>query len=211
MHKMGYLFAQLHELGATFVQPLGLPIKKMDGIYAHSDDEVLFAELHRAKIAERIIKLFEHTAEKVDAAFAQCYADPTDLRVIHNDLHHDNINLYRGRLYPFDFEDAIWGYPVQDIATALQDLMEDTAPDAFESLQDAFRAGYENHSPWPERYPMEIDIFRASFILKRTKNKALDGGEALKQQIEKVAPILEEFLDMGRLRKKKYLSFTTLT
>ncbi len=202
LHKMGYLFSQLHERGAAFVQPSDLPIKKMDGAYARGDEDILFAALHRAKVARRIIMLFERTTEQVAAAFAQRYADPTGLRVIHNDLHHENINFYRGCLYPFDFEDTIWGYPVQDIATALQDLMEDTPPDAFEPLQDAFRAGYERHSPWPERYPGEIDVFRAGFVLKRANNKARGGKETLRQYVGEIAPVLKAFLDTGQLRKR---------
>ena len=202
LHKMGFLFAQLHERGVAFVQPPGLPIKKMDGVYARGGEDILFAALHCAKVAPHIIALFERTAEKIDAVFAQCYADTKGLRIIHNDLHHDNINLYRGRLYPFDFEDAIWGYPVQDIATALQDLMIDTAPHAFESLQDAFRAGYEHHSLWPERYLGEIDLFRAGFVLKKANDYAHRGEEELRQRTAEAEPMLEAFLDTGLLRKK---------
>ncbi|MBT4499369.1 MAG: phosphotransferase, partial [Gemmatimonadetes bacterium] len=100
LYKMGNLFAQLHAHGVAFVQPSGLPVKKMDGVYVRGGEEILLDALHRAKVAPRIMMLFERTIEKVDAAFAQRYADPAGFRVIHNDLHHDNINLYRGRLYP---------------------------------------------------------------------------------------------------------------
>lgn len=174
----------------------------MDGIYVRGGEDILLAALCRAKVAPHIVVLFERLMEKVDAAFTQIYAHPAGLRIIHNDLHHDNINLYRGCLYPFDFEDTIWGYPVQDIATALQDLMVDTVPDAFEPLQDAFRAGYESHSPWPEKYPGEVDIFRAGFVLKDANGEALDGETALHQHVLKVAPMMEAFLDTGQLRKK---------
>ena len=51
---------------------------------------------------------------------------------------------------------------MQDIATALQDLMLDTESHAFDPLQEAFRAGYDSHSPWPETYPGEIDDFQGN-------------------------------------------------
>ena len=82
LHKMGYLFAQLHAHGAAFVQPSNLPVKKMDGVYARGGRDILLTALRRAREAPRILTLFERTAEKVTAGFAQRYADPAGLRVI---------------------------------------------------------------------------------------------------------------------------------
>ena len=78
-----------------------------------------------------------------------------------NDLHHDNIRIFHGRLRPFDFEDTIWGYPVQDIAMTLQDLMIEVRRDGFAPLQMAFRKGYESRGTWPESYEGQIETFRA--------------------------------------------------
>ncbi len=66
-------------------------------------------------------------------------------------------NLYKMR--------GLWGYPVQDIAMAMQDLMTDVPPQAFETLQAAFRRGYESLLPWPEVYRDQVDVFRAGRIL----------------------------------------------
>ena len=38
-----------------------------------------------------------------------------------------------GHLYPVDFEDTLWGYPVQDIAMAMQDLMSDVTSRSYTS------------------------------------------------------------------------------
>ena len=102
----------------------------------------------------------------MDTAYARLYADPAGLRVIHHDLHHENIKIYRRRLHPLDFEDTAWGYPVQDIAMALQDLWLEVGAGAYEPLLAAFRRGYESlSSPWPEQYPGQIDTFRAGRML----------------------------------------------
>ncbi len=85
--------------------------------------DVLFAPQTLAALSpadrERLTRLRDVVAE----AFARRYdaAETAPPQVIHDDLWHDNIHLYRGGLYPLDFEDTCWGYPVQDLAMALQD------------------------------------------------------------------------------------------
>jgi len=202
LHEMGRLFARLHEHGHRFEPPPEVPIKVMDDIHARGEEDIRLGALRRAKMAPRVVGLFTHTAERVREVFARRFGDPSGLRVIHNDLHHDNINVCRGQLFPFDFEDTVWGYPVQDIATAQQDLMDDATPAAFEQLLGAFRAGYEDHSPWPERHPGEVDLFRAAFVLRRTNREAHRGEAALRRRAEEVVPMLEALLDTGKLRKR---------
>jgi Ser/Thr protein kinase RdoA (MazF antagonist) len=137
----------------------------------------------------------------VDKAFCQLFADPAGLRVIHNDLWHGNIKVYRGHLYPVDFEDTIWGYPVQDIAMAMQDLMTDVAPDAFEPLQAAFRCGYESLLPWAETYLGQIETFRAGRMLWVANYVARFESQYLNKHITWLAPQLERYLETGLVRK----------
>ena len=87
----------------------------------------------------------------VNAAYESLYADLNGLRVIHNDLHHDNIKVCRGILYPLDFEDTCWGFPVQGHRNGVQrTLMDDTAQDTYPALRAAFSVqGYENIGSWP--------------------------------------------------------------
>ena len=143
----------------------------------------------------------ERAWEAVEEAFAHLYADLSGLQVIHNDLHHENIKLSRGRLRPFDFEDTIWGYPVQDIAMAMQDLMLDVAPEAYDPLLGAFRQGYESRAPWPEGHEGQIDVFRVGRLFWTANYVARYQRQHLRQHVEWTARMVEGFLETGRLRK----------
>ena len=125
LHKMGVLFAKLHAHGAAFVPPPGFTERTMTSYIARDEPDVLFSDAWADAFTAHSREVLTHTRTLVGQAFVDLYADREGPRVIHNDLWHDNIMLYRGRLYPFDFEDTIWGYPVQDIAMSLQDLMMD--------------------------------------------------------------------------------------
>ena len=150
LYKMGALFAGLHAHGAKFKPPSGFSERKMDSIYARGEPDVLFSESSNDAFTPETADIMRRTVNKVNEAFAHLYASPQGLQVIHNDLHHDNIKIYHGQLCPFDFEDTIWGYAVQDIAMAMQDLMVDVARDEYDPLFFAFREGYESRRKWPE-------------------------------------------------------------
>lgn len=200
LYKMGALFARLHEHTSGFSPPQGFTQRRMDTIYARGEEDVLFGDSCGEAFTSRTRDIFDRIRAKVYEAFEELYADPTGLRVIHNDLWHGNIKVYRGRLHPLDFEDTVWGYPVQDVAMALQDLMMDVKPDVFEPLQRAFRQGYESEGAWPERYEGQIDVFRAGRMLWVSNYVARFEREHLGEHVEWAARLFERFLETGRLR-----------
>lgn len=204
LYKMGVLFAQLHDQAAGFSPPGGFTQRKMDTIYARDEEDVLFSDLCREMFSSDSRRIIDQTRAKVNKAFEHLYADPTGLRVIHNDLWHDNIKIHHGRLHPFDFEDTIWGYPVQDIAMAVQDLMVDVKPDEFEALQCAFRKGYESRCAWPEVYEGQIDTFRAGRMLWIANYVARYEREHLREHIDWLARQFKRFLDTGVKRKQEF-------
>jgi Ser/Thr protein kinase RdoA (MazF antagonist) len=201
LYQMGILFARLHAHAAHFLPPPGFTQRKMDSLYARGEEDVLFSPAHQEAFTPRSRVIFEQTRTRVLEAFARRYADPAGLRVIHHDLWHGNIKIYRGRLHPLDFEDTVWGYPAQDIAMALQDLMLEVPPERFEPLQSALRQGYESQAAWPEAYPGEIDIFRAGRMLWVANYVARFERDYLRPHLERVAPQLGQFLETALLRK----------
>lgn len=66
------------------------------------------------------------------------------LSVIHSDLHQWNIRSYYGSLSPIDFEDIMWGWPIQDIGNSLYYL---TTHENFTALSLSFRKGSETLLP----------------------------------------------------------------
>ena len=199
--KMGLLFADLHEHGADFIPPEGFTQRKMDSIFARGESDVLFSADCQGTFTPRTRDILRQSDERVKAAFSNLYQSSAGPQVIHNDLHHDNITLYHGRLSPFDFEDTIWGYPVQDIAMALQDLMIEVAPDAYEPLRSAFQAGYESKKRWPESYDGQIDTFRAGRMLWVANYVARYERKYLPEFVEWLAQRLEDYLESGSLHK----------
>ncbi len=201
LYKMGVLFARLHAHAATFSPPPAFTRRKMNRLYARGEEDILLSEECLEAFNPHNRDIFEATWAKVDTAFRNLYADLNGLRVIHNDLHHENIKIYHGRLYPLDFEDTLWGYPVQDIAMALQDLMMDISPEAYEPLFSAFRQGYESRAAWPETYAGQIDTFRAGRMIWVSNYVARFERPYLAEHIAWVSEMLERFLESGNLRK----------
>jgi Ser/Thr protein kinase RdoA (MazF antagonist) len=199
--KMGALFARLHAHGLAFDPPAGFTTRRMSSYLARGEKRVLFSAEAEDAFTPESRRVFDAVRARVDAAFAGRYADPQGLRVIHNDLWHDNIKVHRGRLRPLDFEDTIWGYPVQDIAMAFLDLLTDVTPEAYETYTAAFRRGYAALAPWPERYPGEIDDFGAGRVLWIANYVSRYQREHLGGYLTRTTPFLRRFLDTGRLRK----------
>jgi Ser/Thr protein kinase RdoA (MazF antagonist) len=201
LHKMGVLFARMHNHGEAFEPPAGFTTRRMDRVLAREEDDVLFTPEYEQAFTPHNRAVFEQVRQRVEDAYAQRYGSSQRPIVIHHDLWHDNIHLYRGELYPLDFEDTVWGFPVQDIAMAMQDLMDDVPAERYEPLLAVFRSGYEGLRAWPETYEGEMDIFRAGRILWVVNYHASWRAEILPKVISEMSPRLEIFLKTGKLRK----------
>jgi len=200
LYKMGELFAKLHIFSADYTPPAGFTTRKMAHYLSRDEEHALFDAENRAEFPNVEWKLIDAVDEKVMAAFNNRYADPDGLRVIHNDLWHGNIHVYYGRLLPFDFEDTLWGYPVQDIAMAIHDLDDEGPRARFDELFTQFKAGYQTLVEWPERYEGEMDQFRAGRMLW-VANWVLSHEEAyFERHLQAIQPILRRFLKDGVVR-----------
>lgn len=203
LFRMGVLFARMHAQGASFVPPPGFTQRVMDGIYARGEPDVLLdpAQEETLALPPQARRVLEQTQEQVNRVYRTLCAGPEKPRVIHNDLWHDNIKVCRGRLHPLDFEDTVWGYPVHDLAMAIQDLMLDVPPEAFAPLRAALRAGYETLAPWPERQEGQIDTLRAGRLLWVANYVARFEQRHLPGHIEWTMRFLEPYLQTGQLLK----------
>jgi Ser/Thr protein kinase RdoA (MazF antagonist) len=116
--------------------------------------------------------------------------------VIHCDLWHDNIKVYRGELCPFDFEDTIWGFRLHDIAMAMLDLIEEVGEDRYAQLFPAFRAGYERHLDWPEG---DMTLMQIGRMLWKTNYVARYEPQRFAQGMAFYIALFERYLAHGRL------------
>jgi Ser/Thr protein kinase RdoA (MazF antagonist) len=169
VRRLGALAARLHAHAAGFGPPQGVARRTLDGLLRPGEREVLFAYDHPAFLPPPRRALFERVAARWRATVDDLFRDPAGRRVIHADLHHENVILHRGRLRPLDFYEVIWGYPLQDIALTFFDFRyyTDARSPGYDALRRAFASGYAAHLPWPEESPGQIDILVAGRRLRQ--------------------------------------------
>jgi Ser/Thr protein kinase RdoA (MazF antagonist) len=169
VRKLGLLSARLHGHAATFRPPPELTVRRLGRLVRDGERDVLLAHEHPRFLPPPRRAVFEAIAACFHATLATLYADPSGLRVVHADLHHENVKVDRGRLRPLDFYEVVWAYPVQDVSLTLYDLRyyADCQPHGYPAIRDAFAEGYASRLPWPEQRPGQVDTLVAGRLLRR--------------------------------------------
>jgi len=156
--KLGELMARLHQHAITYQPPQALALLKFDQVFPFPEPVVLFEDAYADLFPPGRRAIFEQGIAWAQASIDRLKASGEPMRILHGDLHQWNVRISRGVLSPIDFEDLMLGWPAQDIATSLYYLLDES----FEELRQAFQEGYSQNTPWPERYPGEIDSFIAA-------------------------------------------------
>jgi len=194
--KLGEFAARLHDHGAAFRPPDGFSINRYDKVFPFQEPVILFDEPHRHLFPPDGHEVYQRTMERVQVALDRLNDCPGGMSLIHGDLHHWNVKVYRGRISALDFEDLMWGYPVQDVATIFYYLQNRKD---YPALWEAFRQGYTGRRAWPEQYPGEIDTFIAGRTLVLANYIIQDDSPEYKKMapgyVERGAERLRTFLD----------------
>jgi Ser/Thr protein kinase RdoA (MazF antagonist) len=164
-HGMGRIAAALHTHARTYEPPAGFRVRSYDRVFPFSNPDFPFVEPplleDPANLPAEHRDVYARALDRTRRALERTWArEPA--RILHNDLH--PWNLITGDEGPalLDFEDIMWGHPVQDIGTLFYYLR--LRPNA-EALLEGFRTGYEELAPWPEAEPGEIDSYRVGRAL----------------------------------------------
>lgn len=178
--ELGALTAQLH-LHALSFDP-GAGPRRWDTPFPMDDRLVL---LDDGMVSPSQQATFVAALGRIEAALERLSKERP--RMIHGDLHQDNVRVAEGKLFAIDFDDSLLGYPVQDIGTTFWNLQEE--PD-YEALRHAFRLGYERHASWPELSPGDIDAFVADrslmlidYALQTTTDEAADTRRFIRKEV----------------------------
>ena len=158
MAKLGELMARLHQHASNYQPPQPLALLKFDRVFPFPEPVVLFEDAYAELFPPERRAIYEQAIAWAQESIDRLKASGEPMRTLHGDLHQWNIRISRGVLSPIDFEDLMLGWPVQDIATSLYYLLGDS----YAALRQAFQAGYTRITPWPERFPGEIDSFIAA-------------------------------------------------
>ena len=206
LERMGALFAELHHHAACWTPPEGFTSRRFEHWLSRGEENLI---VRPADVVEAVAQpgpaadlsphahdLLARLHRHVESAYAA--VDRSDLRVIHCDLWHDNIKLYRGVLHPLDFEDTVWGYRAHDIAMGMLDLLEDTDEARCAQLLPAFRRGYEAHLPWPEE---SIEPFQVGRLLWKINWVARRQPQWLTSMVERHVPLLEHYERTGQVHR----------
>jgi Ser/Thr protein kinase RdoA (MazF antagonist) len=160
----GHLSATLHRHATAFAPPAWFRIRRYDDVFAYSDPAfapsepiVLFNRLPNALMPPSRRAVFERVCARVRAFIREVHDRGTP-QVIHNDLHIWNVKIARGTTYALDFEDLLWGFPAQDLATTLYYYRYEKD---YPALLDAFRQGYERVQAWPIQRAEQLETLIA--------------------------------------------------
>jgi Ser/Thr protein kinase RdoA (MazF antagonist) len=156
--KSGELMARLHQHASNYQPSQRLALLKFDQVFPFPEPVVLFEESFEDFFPPERRAIFEQGIAWAQESIDRLKASAEPMRILHGDLHQWNVRVSRGVLSPIDFEDLMLGWPVQDIATSLYYLLDES----YVSLRQAFQEGYTRITPWPERIPGEIDSFIAA-------------------------------------------------
>jgi Ser/Thr protein kinase RdoA (MazF antagonist) len=195
LEKMGALFAELHQHGAAWQPPAGFTTRRFEHWLSRGEENMIVGDGQSVNALPAPARdLLERIHQHVESAYAAI--DRSDLRVIHCDLWHDNIKLYRNELRPLDFEDTVWGFRAHDIAMALLDLLEATNEARYAELLTAFRRGYETQMTFPND---RIEPFQIGRLLWKINWVARYEAESLTKMIERHVPVFETYEQTGRV------------
>ncbi|MBT3314843.1 MAG: phosphotransferase [Anaerolineae bacterium] len=190
--QFGQIVAQMHNHAEGLELPNYVQPKRWDKVFYFPDEPVVYntPEYTSLFTAEQLSTL-ETTIDRVSPFLAGMYRDSHPF-IIHGDLHYWNVHISRGKLHIIDFEDMVFGFPLQDIAISFYYLRNRKD---YKTLTDAFLAGYareRNLPPFNERDLHLLWMARMANFVNYVAH--MDEPEDAKPFIESRCRELGEFL-----------------
>ncbi len=152
--KFGALSATLHKLAENYTPPKDFDILTYDNVFPFNEDCVLFDDANKQHFSAEEFSVIQDAVNRVETEIRDLYREASGLRVTHGDLHQWNVRIARGKLSPIDFEDIMWAYPIQDIATT---LYYNRFEENYDALFSSFKSGYSSITEFPEQYEGEVE------------------------------------------------------
>lgn len=158
--NLGRCAALLHKASRSFRPGRTFSILTNDRVF-YWDREAILSLEDKKLLPERRQELFRKGARLVDREIKRTWRGRKPM-VIHNDLHPSNVKIHKGGLSIFDFEDVTWGFPEQDIGTAIYHVRFERD---YPRLLEGFRDGYEQVLDWPFRSGRQLELLVAARLL----------------------------------------------
>lgn len=128
---IGAAMARLHMESRQTVLPSGCALPQLDHFLWHCAEQILSTNRSTSEVGRsNLERAYSRIQDLADSLFAKGQPQP-----IHADLHPWNVMWNQGELAVFDFDDSGFGFPIQDLATAIYYL--DT-PEQERALLDGY-------------------------------------------------------------------------
>ena len=147
LSALGAAMATMHLAAQSFELPEGSSLPTFDDPLWWTEDFLLS---EKSVLDAEAKDLIGRALSEIKSGVAKFYANGTPI-LIHADMHGGNALWYEGSLSVIDFDDCGFGFPVQDLATALY-YLDTPEQDA------AFRRGYESIAPVPQCSEKEMKM-----------------------------------------------------
>ena len=147
LSALGIAMATMHVAAQGFKLPEGSSLPTFDDPLWWTEDFLLS---EKSVLDAEAKDLISAALSAIKSGVAKFYASETPI-LIHADMHGGNVLWYENSLSIIDFDDCGFGFPLQDLATALY-YLDTPEQDA------ALRRGYESIAPVPECSEKEMKM-----------------------------------------------------
>jgi Ser/Thr protein kinase RdoA (MazF antagonist) len=139
LSALGVAMATMHVAAQGFELPEGSSLPTFDDPLWWTEDFLLSG---KSVLDAEAKDLISRALSAIKSGVAKYFANGTPM-LIHADMHGGNVLWYQDSLSVIDFDDCGFGFPLQDLATALY-YLDTPEQDA------AFKRGYASIAPVPE-------------------------------------------------------------
>ncbi len=157
---LGKFSALLHKASQSFSPKQEFSILTNNQVF-YWDEETILSIQDAEFLPEERQNFFRKAAQLAQEAIQDIWNSGKPI-VTHNDLNPCNVKVHDGNLYLYDFEDIAWGFPAQDIGTAMYYVR---FRKDYPELLRAFQEGYEQVLPWPLESNQQLDCFISARLL----------------------------------------------
>lgn len=155
---VGGVSAALHNISEAWDVPADLRGLVWDKVFYYPGIPVRLPDAPSDHITRELRDVIAFLVERADTALGNLYVQGKP-RPIHGNIESWNVLIDGGRAALLDFEELTFGFPVQDIAVTLHYLKSHPR---FPELSGAYRRGYEEHRPWPDKHQELIPLLSAA-------------------------------------------------
>ncbi len=163
--NIGIFTARLHQYAEQFVPPAGFIRPSLGWEQSFGASSILGTESIAVSLAQSDRELLTTVGNCLREEIHAIETAAPQQRLIHADLHRDNILIAGEQVGVIDFDDCAWGHYLLDVASLLEPIQRRVASNQHDYLimREAYFAGYEQ----VRRLPRNIDAYLQTFKVMR--------------------------------------------